>query len=124
MNLLRQRNHIISKIKSRYWRTTHKFGIRLPHSVKEALKIDRFTNLNAWREAIEKEMKNVRPAFERWDGTIDQAMSGKLLVGYQRIRCHMIFDIKMDDLTRKARFVAGGHTTETPESITYSSVIS
>jgi hypothetical protein len=99
MNLLRQRNHIVSKIKSHYWRTTHKFGIRLPHSVEEALKIDRFTNLNAWREAIEKEMKNVRPAFERWDGTIDQAMSGKLLVGYQRICCHMIFDIKMDDLS-------------------------
>jgi hypothetical protein len=39
-------------------------------------------------------MKNVRPAFERWDGTIDQAMSGKFLVGYQRICCHMIFDIK------------------------------
>jgi hypothetical protein len=28
------------------------------------------------------------------------------------------------DLTRKARFVAGGHTTETPSSITYSSIIS
>jgi hypothetical protein len=28
------------------------------------------------------------------------------------------------DLTRKARFVAGGHTTETPTSLTYSSVVS
>ena len=28
------------------------------------------------------------------------------------------------DFTRKARFVAGGHTTETPESITYSNVVS
>jgi hypothetical protein len=44
-------------------------------------------------------------------------------VGYQEIDFHMIFDIKMD-LTRKARFVAGGHMTETPASITYSSVIS
>jgi len=35
----------------------------------------------------------------------------------------MIFDIKMD-FTRKARFVAGGHTTETPTSTTYSSVVS
>jgi hypothetical protein len=35
----------------------------------------------------------------------------------------MIFDVKMD-LTRKARFVAGGHLTETPTSITYSSVVS
>ena len=28
------------------------------------------------------------------------------------------------DLTRKARFVAGGHTTDTPLSITYSSMVS
>ena len=33
------------------------------------------------------------------------------------------FDVKMD-FTRKARFVAGGHTTDTPRSITYSSVVS
>jgi hypothetical protein len=36
----------------------------------------------------------------------------------------MVFDIKMDNLTRKACFVAGGHMTETPNSITYSSVVS
>jgi hypothetical protein len=35
----------------------------------------------------------------------------------------MVFDVKMD-LTRKARMVAGGHTTETPASLTYSSVVS
>jgi hypothetical protein len=34
----------------------------------------------------------------------------------------MIFDIKMD-FTRKARFVAGGHVTDPPTSITYSSVV-
>ena len=36
----------------------------------------------------------------------------------------MVFDIKMD-FTHKAWFVAGGHTrTETPASMTYSSVVS
>ena len=44
-------------------------------------------------------------------------------VGFQEIKCHIIFDVKMD-LTRKARFVAGGHLTEPPASITYSSVVS
>jgi hypothetical protein len=34
----------------------------------------------------------------------------------------MIFDIKMD-FTRKARLVASGHTTKTPASTTYSSVV-
>jgi hypothetical protein len=122
--VLRHRDRIISKLKSRYWQTTHKFGIRLPHSVEEALNIDRMTEQSLWRDAIEKEMKNVRPAFERWDGTLEQAISGRYLVGYQQIKCHMIFDIKMDNLTRKARFVAGGHTTHKPESLTYSSVVS
>jgi hypothetical protein len=36
----------------------------------------------------------------------------------------MVFDVKMMDLTCKARFVAGGHMTETPNSLTYSSVVS
>jgi hypothetical protein len=36
----------------------------------------------------------------------------------------MIFDIKMEDFCHKARFVAGGHTTETPHSMTYASVVS
>jgi hypothetical protein len=44
-------------------------------------------------------------------------------VGFQEIDCHMVFDVKMD-LTRKAQFVASGHTTETPSSLTYSSVVS
>jgi hypothetical protein len=33
---------------------------------------------------------------------------------YQGIRCHMIFDVKMEYFRLEARFVAGGHTTDTP----------
>jgi hypothetical protein len=43
-------NRIISKVKSRYWKTTHKFGIRLPKLVKEALEIDRIMNTDLWRK--------------------------------------------------------------------------
>jgi len=35
----------------------------------------------------------------------------------------MIFDVKMD-FTRKAHFVTGGHMTDPPTSITYSSAVS
>ena len=45
------------------------------------------------------------------------------LRGFQEIKCHIVFDVKMD-FTRKARFVAGGHTTVPPNSLTYSSVVS
>ena len=44
-------------------------------------------------------------------------------VWHKEIRCHIVFDVKMD-FTRKARFVAGGHMTEAPTFITYSSIVS
>jgi hypothetical protein len=37
--------------------------------------------------------------------------------------CHVIFDVEMD-FSQKTQFVAGGHMTVTPTSITYSSVVS
>jgi hypothetical protein len=41
--------------------------------------------------------------------------------GYQKITCHMIFDVKMgENFRRKARFVADGHKTKTPAGMTYS----
>ncbi len=43
---------------------------------------------------------------------------------YQQIRGHLIFDVKMEDFRRKARYVAGGHMTEAPSTITYASVVS
>jgi hypothetical protein len=45
------------------------------------------------------------------------------LCGFQEIKCHIIFDVKID-FTRKARFVAGGHMTEAPNLLTYSSIVS
>jgi len=44
-------------------------------------------------------------------------------IGYKKITLHMVFDIKMD-LSRKARLVAGGHLTNVPTNLTYSSVVS
>ena len=66
-----------------------------------------------------KEMKNVRSAFEVFEGRAEE------LVGYQKVKCHVIWDVKLgENFRRKARLVAGGHTTETPSTLTYSSVVS
>jgi Reverse transcriptase (RNA-dependent DNA polymerase) len=112
------------KQKGKYWMTQYKFGIKVPKTVREALEIDKEANNTLWLDAIRKEMANVRVAFEEWqDGTYAEIKARDKLVGYQEIKCHMIFDIKMD-FTRKARFVAGGHTTDPPTSLTYSSVVS
>lgn len=124
-DILRQRRRIINRVKSKYWRTTHKFGIRLPHSAQEAYELDRQNGNDLWARAISKEMSRVQVAYEpRDDLDIAECRAGRQLVGYQEIDCHLIFDIKINDLTRKARFVAGGHTTKTPDVNTYSSVVS
>jgi hypothetical protein len=70
---------------------------------------------NFWRKAIDKEMRNVKPAFEFRD-------DNKVPIGYKHIDCHMIFDVKLD-LTRKARYVAGGHQTDPPKDMVYASVV-
>ena len=113
--VLRKRDRIIKKVKSRYWKRTHKYGIELPHSVKEALEIDRKTGTTFWADAIAKEMKNVMVAFEfPEDGIVPP--------GFKEIQCHMVFDIK-SSLQRKARFVAGGHMTDPPKESVFSSVV-
>ena len=117
---LKKRNRIVAKIKSKYWIRTHKFGIWIPKSVQEAKELDHQNGNNLWWEAICKEMKNARPAFEVSEKNIPQ-----IPPEYQQIKCHMVFDVKMrENFRRKARFVAGGHTTETPSTLTYSSVVS
>ena len=86
----------------------------------EALEIDKEDGNTLWWDAILKQMCNVRPAFEKWE-----ANEKDLPVGYQRIGCHLIFDIKIgENLRRKARLVANGNESEAPPAMTYSSVIS
>jgi len=87
-------------------------------TVKEALELDKKNGITLWADAIAKEMKDVRVAFKLLvDGQ-------SVPIGYQKIPCHMIFDVKMEDFRRKVRLVAGGHKTEAPATITYTSVVS
>ena len=65
--------------------------------VNEALQIDTESESDLWRKAIEKEMTNIKSAFKILED------NEKVPISYQFIKCHMIFDIKMD-FTRKARF--------------------
>jgi hypothetical protein len=67
---------------------------------------------------VRKEMKNVIITFKILNGEESFPPT------YQDIRCHMIYDVNMDDFRCKARFVAGGHTTDTPHSMTYASAVS
>lgn len=117
---IKKKKRYISKIKSKYWQRTHKYGVEIPKSVAHALELDQKNGDTQWWDAIMKEMANVRIAFQKFSG-------GKkdLPPGFQEIKCHMIFDVKLgENFRRKARYVAGGHVTDPPATTTYSSVVS
>ena len=114
----RKRNRIVAAVNKRYHKGTHKFGIRVPKTVDEALQLDEVNGNTLWTDAIRKEMDAVRVAFKILDP------GDAIPATFQQICCHMIFDVKMEDFRHKARYVAGGHMTETPATLTYASVVS
>jgi hypothetical protein len=71
-HVLCQQNRIISKAKSRYWKTTHKFGILLPITVKEALEINRARNTDFWRKAVNKEIAKDKIAWKTHNSFMPQ----------------------------------------------------
>ena len=116
--VLRKSNTIVSAVKARVVKKTHKFGIEVPATVIDALKLDKENGDTKWRDAISKEMRNVRTAFR-----ILEEEEG-LTVGYSKtMTVHLVFDVKMD-LTRKARLVADGHKARDPVGSTYAGVVS
>ncbi len=93
-HVLRKRDRIISLLRNQnphYLKWTHKFGIELPKTVKEALELDKKNGNIFWADAIAKEMKDVHDTFKiLLDGQ-------SAPIGYQKIPCHLIFDVKMED---------------------------
>ena len=94
-----------------------KFGVQIPGTLEQAIELDRINGNTLWQDAIRLEMKNSLVAFKL------KERGEKAPVGYTQITCHLIFDLKLD-MTRKARYVAGGHLTDVPTYMTYSSVVS
>ena len=73
----KKKEYIISKATTKYWERTHKYGIDIPKTVQDAMRIDRKNNNTLWQDAISLEKKNVRVAFTVHEGDI------KDLEGYE-----------------------------------------
>ena len=100
---LKRRDWIISLVCKRvtgYLKKTSKYGIELPNTVKKACKLDQKNGNTFWQDAIAKELKNVKIAFDIFDD------NGKIPMEHQFVKCHMIFDVKMEDFPLKGQ--AGG----------------
>jgi ribosomal protein L31E len=102
---VRRRNRIIAAVKlnKRYHKRTHKFGIEVPKTFADCVRIDNENGNTLWQDDVRKEMSKVQVAFQVLDDGANPPLT------FQEIRCHLIFDVKMEDFQHKARFVAGGH---------------
>jgi hypothetical protein len=80
--------------------------------------LDKKNGNTFWADAIAKEMMDVCIAFK-------VLIDGQSVpIGYQKIPCHMIFNIKIEDLQCKARLVAGSHMTQALATIINASIVS
>ena len=113
---LKRRDVMVSKVARRV-RKRVKFGVKIPKDYDEAVKFDRENRNTLWQDSIKKEMTNVQVALKFNDD------GGNIPIGFKEITCHLVFDVRFD-LTRKARYVAGGHLTKVSPSMSYSSVVS
>ena len=115
----KKQKRILQKVKSKYCSRTHKYRIRVPQNIREAIKIDRENCNIRWVDAIKEEMANVRIAFKEFDGDPQN------LVGYTQITRHLVFDVRLGENFRcKARYCADGLKTGAPALVTYSTVVS
>ena len=98
--MLKKKDIIISRVKSRYQRTSKNFGIALPHSVEEDYAIDEDNGNKFWRVDIEKELKKIQglETFEMMEGVKPEDILSQKhpMPGYKEIGYHIAFDIKMD----------------------------
>ena len=116
--LLRKRDRIIAGVKARFLKKRFKYGFEVPETVARAIEIDDINGNTLWQDGIEKEITAVRVAFK----TLNEGDEPP--PGYQYMKCHMIFEIKLDGFRREARLVgAGCMVKDTPAVVTYASVM-
>ena len=96
----------------------YKFGVQIPKTWNDAVRLDATNGNDLWAVAIQSEMDQIAS----YDTFQDIGLDTPAPPGYKRITAHLVFDVK-HDLRRKARFVAGGHLTDPPKDSVYSGVV-
>ncbi|KAL7484896.1 hypothetical protein ACHAW6_010507 [Cyclotella cf. meneghiniana] len=85
--------------------------------ISQAYAINKATSTTFWHYVIGLEIKNVWVVF---DVLVDGVMSPS---DHLYMRCHMIFDAKMENFHHKVWLVAGIHMTKPPAALTYASIM-
>ena len=114
---LRCCERIIAGVNSRVKCVTHKYGVELSCTVQEAHALDEENGNTFWRDALNREMENLKVAFD----IIPEGKSPP--PGYFRSSGHIIFDVRMS-IERKARWLKDGHKKPEPSWSMYAGVVS
>ena len=113
--VLKKREQIISLVKkrsTRYLKRNGKFDITLPKTVEEVHRLGKKNDNTQWADVIAIEMLNLKVAFKMLDdGTCAPC-------DYQFVKCHMIYDVKMEGFKRKTRLVTGNHMITALSTVT------
>jgi hypothetical protein len=95
--VLKKRDRIISAVNKRYLKCMHKFGIEVPKTVADAMRLDRENGNTLCMDAVALEISAVRVTFKLLNRDEEPP------IGFQYVDCHLIFDVKLDGfLERRA----------------------
>ena len=108
-----------AKLRNYRRRPVYKYGYQVPRDHNEVLFLDEKNGNTKWQDSEKLELAQL----QSYDTFKDLGHKAPIPEGYQKIPCHMVYDVKHDG-RHKSRFVAGGHKTSTPTDSTYSGVVS
>ena len=104
---MRKRDVILSAIKSRIRKTTHKYGIEIPKSIKHGHRLDKENINKFWRDDNTTKINNAGVAFE----VLTEGQNPP--VRWPNVTRHLIWDVEMD-FTRKAIWILDRQKNPTP----------
>jgi hypothetical protein len=67
-HFLKKRTRLIADVTKRYHTRTHKFGIEVPKIWDDCARLDKENDNTLWKDAVRKEMMNVRIEFKIING--------------------------------------------------------
>ena len=108
-----------AKLHSYRTKPIYMYGILVPRNYEQAVEIDKANGNTYWQDATALELGQI----DDYNAFLDKGKGYDPGPAFKKIRCHMVYAVKHDG-RRKARFVAGGHLTDTPIDSVYSSVVS
>jgi hypothetical protein len=118
---------MLSKLRQARHCPIYKFGYQVPRNHKEAIDLDIQNRNTKWHDAEQLEL-NQLDEYDVFQDKGKAVFDEKRRVvntptGHEKIRVHMIYDVKHDG-RHKARLLADGHLTKTPIESVYSGLVS